>query len=280
MLGNNETDCSSRPPYSSMEEGWKDIPRQPKRGLKKRLGLAASADVKTLSILTKSLLDLLPPTMQVPSMVISYPPIPALYNEDIVDTTEHLGIQAQYDSHYCQPREIVAAFAGNGMGLCQHPAERERCYQEGRKMPLYAILHVEYAKHALVLHARHLQTAFDSADSDINVSVLWDMGSGNCGEDYLVNLQKHLEDFVERYLKRFFERIGDMEFEPVLLITGDRESVMDGDVQEILYDAVQKVADKPVHSFIDDTEFVAARGAAELCARGRLLESVKKRKEI
>jgi hypothetical protein len=61
------------------------------------------------------------------SAVISYPGLVALYEEDIADAAEYLGVIALKGRHHHQPREIRAAYAGYGMGLCDSYTDGEKC---------------------------------------------------------------------------------------------------------------------------------------------------------
>lgn len=90
--------------------------------------------------------------------VISYPGIVALYDEDIVDAADYLGVFALKGLHFYQPREIVAAYAGHGMGLCDSykdkDKDKEEYREEGLSMPARYTLLVEYTVGALCCRQR------------------------------------------------------------------------------------------------------------------------------
>ena len=102
-----------------MEEMWNDIPRQAWRSFRRKIGLAASPDVQIMSELVKKLLSL-SKSDTLPYVVISYPAIAALYKEDINDIAEYLGLPKLTGLYKYHPREAYAAYAGHGLGLCEH----------------------------------------------------------------------------------------------------------------------------------------------------------------
>ncbi|KAG9238983.1 hypothetical protein BJ875DRAFT_479866 [Amylocarpus encephaloides] len=253
------------PPYSSFENRFHDVPRQYLRGLKKRLGLAASSDVKILAEMLRPLLDLHPIEGKFPTVVMSYPPIVALYNEDIVDAAAYLKVGAQDGAHFYQPREIVAAFAGYGRGLCSHPDDRRRCLDELIALPDAQVLHVEYTKKAMIFHGATLRGAQDFAEGDLDARALYDMGSEQrYKEDFLSMVQEYVTEFVTEWQK-YSPHTPDM----VLIMTGDEENVRDEAVKEAIRHAMETVGMSSVETLDSMPEYIAARGAAELCERGK-----------
>ncbi|EHL00157.1 hypothetical protein M7I_3925 [Glarea lozoyensis 74030] len=186
----------------------------------------------------------------------------ALYNDDIIQTAIYLNIPLQTGILF-QSRELVAAFAGHGLGLCEHPEDRDGCYDELQRLPVKQVFHVEYTAKAMLFHTAPLRGAIDLADSDIRAVALWDMGGEARGEkDYV----EKLRDYVLKFVKegRFSE-----EWETVVVMTGDEECVGDEEVKDVIRDGLKMAGITAVRILDARPEFVAARGAAELCFRGR-----------
>src|SRR5437870_1019831 len=116
-----------------MEEQWKDQPRQFWRKMRKAVGLPASPDVAVLSSMLKKLVELVEPSS---SAIISYPALPGLYQEDIAEAANYLNLQMLEGNHRYPPHEIVAAYAGHSMGLCESFDDEERCTMQGLELPV------------------------------------------------------------------------------------------------------------------------------------------------
>ena len=144
------------PPYENMSTQFDDMPRQILRRAREAIGLPASADVGVLSRILKQLLDF--PTLtlgdspRVNSVVISYTTLYALYQEDIIDAGTYLGVETLYGQYLNQPHNMVAAYAGHGLGLCEDYQDYKACEEENSDMPSRDVLLVEYSEHALLLH--------------------------------------------------------------------------------------------------------------------------------
>lgn len=245
-----------------MEELWADAPRQAWRGFRKQLGLPASSDVKILSELVKELLALVPSPSR-PYVVISYPGLTALYNEDIVDTAEYLGLRKLEGYYHYHPREIIAAYAGHGMGLCDHMENREQCKNEGSQLPARGTLLIEYTEQALLLQTKILREAIDLADSDLHAAASFDLGSSSQMDDHA----RHVAEFVDQFLRKWYPDFL-IPGEILVIVTGN----VDSTVQEAIREAVEGLVAK-VELITSQSEYVAARGAAELAWRANILDT-------
>jgi hypothetical protein len=125
----------NNPPYSSMEDMWVDIPRQVWRSFRKKVGLAVSPDVQTMSGLVRKLLSLSKSTT-LPYVVMSYPEIAAIYTEDINDLAEYLGFPKLTGFYKCHPWEAYAAFAGQGLGMRELPEDKDIGRDERKQLPV------------------------------------------------------------------------------------------------------------------------------------------------
>jgi hypothetical protein len=101
-----------------MEDFWHDLPRQTLRSARKKVGLAASSEVRILATLIASSLDLVPKDPNAPiSALVSFPALRGLYQEDIEDAGFYLRLSMAGGGYEYHPHEMVAAFAGHGLGL-------------------------------------------------------------------------------------------------------------------------------------------------------------------
>lgn len=262
----DEASAHPSPPYSTAEDMWRDTPRQLVRSGRKAVGLPASSDVGVLASLLADLTSKAydHTSQPVQFAVLAYPQLEALYEEDIVDAASYMGITALRGYHHHQPHELVAAYAGNGMGLCsdEYLNDPERCRNEGRTLPLRQVLSVSTTGSALILHTAGVREALDLANVDTTFSVL----SGLDREDAKPFSVKAR---ITRLLEKRYEwlaRPSDM----TVIISGD----YGGDLRlhRHVEEAVRDLGPTP-HLFADEPEFVAARGAAVLASRAQVMES-------
>ena len=85
----------SRPPYRDAADAIKDIPRQRLRRERKAQGLPASEDVGTLSVMLRALRDAAESYLghEISSALAATPNLVALYQEDVDDAFEYLGLE-------------------------------------------------------------------------------------------------------------------------------------------------------------------------------------------
>ncbi|CAI7648857.1 unnamed protein product [Penicillium manginii] len=254
------------PPYSSMEDMWEDTPRQAWRSLRKKIGLAPSPDVATISNLVKNLLSLTKsPTT--PYVVISYPGIAALYKEDINDVAEYLGLPKLTGFYNFHPSEIYASFAGHGLGLCEHFEAKDRCQDEGSQLPMRETFLVEYTDQAILLQTEYLQTALDVdyGSTDPHSIASFELGAHS-------SVDKHasrVAEFVYQFLSSWYGHVPiEVPDELLIIMTG----IMDEGIEEAIRDAAGRVVPN-AQMLASKTEFVAARGSAELARRVNLMAS-------
>ncbi|KAK2813713.1 hypothetical protein FQN50_000111 [Emmonsiellopsis sp. PD_5] len=248
-----------------MEELWKDWPRELWRSLRRRIGLPASSDVRILSDMLRSLLKLAPEQQNsLVSAVISYPSIVGLYDEDISDAAEFLGVRAMKGNHLYQPREIVAAYAGHSMGLCENYKNKDKCIDEGLQLPSRHTLLVEYTEDALLLQGDVLREAIDFADADIDADASFILGSNNSQSE---GHAQRVKDFVLQFLRNRYLSEGPPGL-ILLIMVGRPGSVGDETVQNAILDAIWQLGSK-ANIITSMPGYVAARGAAEFAWRAQ-----------
>lgn len=133
------------PPYGEVGDGIYDYPRQMWRTIRKRFGWPASGDVSTLcsviDALRCRLLADMPPDQTISQVVVSYPPVLALYEEDIRDALEYLRLPSWTGEpviQYRTPTELLSTFKGHGFNDLWRP--------DGQGI---SVLLVEYTQRAL-----------------------------------------------------------------------------------------------------------------------------------
>ncbi|ORY05561.1 hypothetical protein BCR34DRAFT_571884 [Clohesyomyces aquaticus] len=255
------------PPYSDLEDMWDDWGRQWLRSTRKMFFLPASSDVRKLSNLTSSLVSLARShtTLPIASVVISYPALPGIFAEDIVDTGLYLSLPVLRGRHSYPPRTMVAAYAGHGMGLCSPYHDRERCREEDERFPMRYTLIVDYTSTSVLMHTYWMYGAVDLArptsKRDISTYFLEDadrpLGT------------KRLGEMVKNLLNEKFKFLSDPPYFPkemTVLLAGSTNDIKRDEVQEVVKGAVEEAGFEPM-IFDDDPEFIASRGAAELAWR-------------
>lgn len=258
-----------------MEDQWDDQPRQWLRSTRKLLFLPASSEVRTLSTIISSLILLTKShtssSNAIASVVITYPALPGLYAEDISDAALYLSLPLLPGNHGYPPRTIVCAYAGHGMGLCSSYFDRKKCTEEGLNLPIRSTILVDYAAAALLLQTASIREAYDLADSYANTLTYLSSPRDNHNLDDVdqyskkQKVRKMVIDLLRTGYKRFPGPPGPPKMITVLLVGSIADIDMDG-VGEIVKGAVEAEGFE-VEMFVSNTEFVAARGAAELAWR-------------
>lgn len=246
-----------------MDELWEDYPRQLKRKLRKSVGLSASTEVTKLSrMLEQALSASVVPgggSLMSHAMVISYPALHGLCQEDIVDAAACLGIRLLSGQHRHQPRSLVAAYAGHGLGLCLNHESEELCRKEGLGLPVRQVLLVDYTEHALLLHASVMRDAYDLASHDITIFSDFSLGSKDTkGHDGAVQIGNAVRSFTE---KTYSEK--DPPLHITVIMAGNGVTTI---VTRAVKEALERIG-TDVEMLDSYSETIAARGAAELAWR-------------
>jgi len=140
-------------PYGSMEDLWNDAPRRAWRSARKKLGLAASADAAVLAKMLTATARMAESKLGSPvSAIQSFPALPALYQEDIKDAAEYAGLRMLKTDSGLQLHELIAAYAGHGMGLSESGSE---CQTSSGFAGCHTVI-VEYTVDAILLDGRPL----------------------------------------------------------------------------------------------------------------------------
>jgi hypothetical protein len=252
------------PPYNSLDEFYRDYPRQLWRRFWKRLGLPASTDVRIIGEYVKVLREDVEEQLgeTVWRAAVSFPRLLALYKEDISDALEWAGIEYQDVISFEPLTDASANYAANGFGLCHEYKDSDRCQEEKHKFPLQNTIHIQFTNNALVVE---LVTMF-YAESYIlwpNMAIQdFDLGFNN------QNISVDYWDLVRERMIGLFKR-NEWTWNPdpptQVFITGD-DSALDETFRKVVREACSWKDNDPEY-FDDDVYFMTAKGTAELSKR-------------
>ena len=248
-----------------MEETWNNQPRQFWRSVRKSVGLPASSDTGIVASMMKSLVALAEPTA---SVVISYPQLPGLYEEDIVNAAKHLNLPVLKGNHRYQPHTAVSTYAGHGMGLCASFTNKQKCTEEGLKLPVRHTLLVEYTRVALLLHSGSMREAYDLAWHHADIATSFNLGSAASAKP------GHHDEIRELAIQLLRKRYQAFPVPPnviTVLVTGGARDVESPEFLDVIKRSVEE-AGFEAEMLSSDPEHVSARGAAMLAWRALSLQ--------
>ncbi|KAK7752491.1 hypothetical protein SLS62_005459 [Diatrype stigma] len=134
------------------------------RNTRKKLGLPSSRDVGTLSHMIRALRDHSSDFVGEPvsAAAISIPHLAALYGDDIQDAFEYLSLAYLEFFPFWNFRPVsatIAAYAGNGWGLCRDYRDVAACEEEELQIPSRFALAVSYTHTSLTTSQAHVASA-------------------------------------------------------------------------------------------------------------------------
>ena len=259
------------PPYRSLDDAFRDLPRQFARQALKDAGLPASLDVGKLAHFTSTLRSSVEAHLngrKISGAVATIPHLPALYEEDLADAFEYVGLI--YIPHYpywnggvfC---ETGAVYVANGFGLCSNYTDLISCDREKRD-PSHQprnenVLSVSYTRGMLTSTwaSEGMWFAYPGSEGPIvaDFNLGWDERDKSPKEEYYwaevrdAIIKPVLE--ANRYLRRETNKV---------LLHGD--CALDEQFQNVLREAVEGVLQNKTDIFALDPVYSAVRGAAEM----------------
>ncbi|KAI9767436.1 MAG: hypothetical protein M1840_005665 [Geoglossum simile] len=254
------------PPYEDPGDPFADGPRRAKRSFRKSIGLPATADVGVLSEVVRALRQKAESDLgiHISSAVMAVSHLVALYQDDVQETFEYIGIEYIEPKNYFRPVfwENAAAYAGYGFGMCEHYTNPEVCAAEEKDMPLENILAVHYSRTALMTSLAVIKTATALWEPDYRHLEDFTLGydaidSSESEENYWDAVRNYLQELMIQY--RHYERPSK------IILTGDM--ALDETFTRVLKEAMVGVMGKVPLIFSSDPELVAAKGAAEFRRR-------------
>ncbi|KAI0406391.1 hypothetical protein F4802DRAFT_559150 [Xylaria palmicola] len=261
-------------PYDDMGEVIGDIPRQMWRRTLMKFGIAPSRDVGTLRDMIHALRDDASSFVGEPvsAAAISIPHLTALYGDDLHDAFELLSLiylEFYRFWSYRPIRTTIAAYAGNGWGLCRDYRNATACREE-----------YELMRHQYALAVEYTHTGLLASQADV--------GAANWVEEIPAREDLRL-GYDARDEASYWERVREMLLSPVVdsaILRNITMVIVSGDAaekprfREVLAEVIDDVAGVPHPEILDrDPEFSAAKGTAELAKRA-IFEQVGERDPV
>jgi hypothetical protein len=247
------------------QERWSDYGRQLKRRARKAVGQPASSDVAAISTLIRDLKKATEEKLgfEIVSAAASLPRIPAIYDEDLYDAFDYVGlgylqiISATYH-HTFLTYETMAALVGHGFSVCPNVTYPDSCSVDDLQDNYYI---VEYTKDSLFVYYTLARSAYYEIET-----AYFDLGLGN-------NAQFHNPD--ESY---YWEAVRKVLLQPLLdhtstwpskiILVGEEGSVNDRVFSQNLFLVLKEFFGKDVPHVIDqDYQWVQSKGVAEFVRR-------------
>jgi hypothetical protein len=245
-----------------MQDYFDDLPRVMARRALKKAGLPASIDVGILSSVIKELRHQIESDLKitVKDATLTTPHLAALYQDDVQDICEYAGFR------YIIPNDMFrdilwetgAAYAGYGMGLCQHWQNHTQCSAEEMQLPKISLLAVHRSRTALTSTLAVIRAATSSWEPDVLRLEDFSLGSDAMAE--YSNPDDYWRDVADAILRRMKE-LPAVDKPVKIILTGD---AVDGDFQPFLERTVKDFMGEVPPIYADDAPVVAAKGAARL----------------
>jgi hypothetical protein len=249
-----------------MSEMFADEPRQAARAALKRVGLPASYEVGVLANVIKHLRSQLESAfgIHITEAVFAASHLAALYQDDLEDTAFNQGIRyvTPMDEFHDMVWETSAAYAGHGLGLCEHWRERERCWEENARFPEVTLLALHYSRSALTVSLAPVNDANSVWEPDYRHVENFTLGRDAAANYY--DVRDYWAD-VRRYVVIIMENYPGFSKPEVIMITGD---AADAEFMENLEEAMMDHMGRMPEVISDESVVVAAKGAAEFMRRG------------
>ena len=250
-------------------EEWYDLPRKAYRASRKAIGLPASSDVGVLAHAAKRLCTKLEEThdIHIDTAVFTTSHITALYKDDMEDVADFLGVNYLVPRWHFSPLvwESASAYAGYGLGLCEHWQDETRCKKEMKEgMEFIPVMSVHYTRNALTVAMPNIRAAIMALEYDDMHFENFTLGS-EAMEDYPTH--DAYWDNVRAFLLSYVRVRSSADAPRMTIVLGD---MVDEKFLRVLREAItghwgeEEVG--PIYSHL--AESASSRGAAEFMRRG------------
>lgn len=253
------------PPYSAFDEPYRDAPRRALRSVRKAIGLPASGDVAALSRMVRDLKCKAEAFLGIKissiALVAATPTLTALYEEDLVDAFEYAGLQL---ATICRPRKDVsetsAAYAGYGYGygLGSNYGEPQSRTFEISNTPAEDVLSILYTRGVLRTIYTTVRSAYYMFTLDCGWTLDWDLGFDARNDD---DYWQRVADALQLWKRTLPGSKGPTK----VLLLGDCAG--DKTFRSVLEKSLRDTVLEMPRILAEGSEFIAARGAAELARR-------------
>lgn len=261
-----ESSTHPTPPYSNWDEELRDAPRQRVRQKRKASGLPASRDVAALSNMTSHLRTAAENHLRyrVTHVLISTPNLLALYDEDIQDTLEHVGLKsADVTMKVRSLWETISGYAGYGQGLCRDYRNITGCQEEQQSMSDEEIMAVLFTTTALTVSLSTVKSAYG----------LWEPPYRRI-TDFELGLKSRHENPNERYYwEAVKDRLREIMVENQYYKRPDKvllfgEASGEEKFHDVLNESLSSVMEEMPPILDSQSLYAPAEGAAEFAKRG------------
>jgi hypothetical protein len=194
----------------------------------------------------------------VTDVFIVVPHLLALYQEDIRDAVEWIGLTFLEMKHYFHPLflETPAAFAGYGFGLCEHFETMDDCAEDLKNATKINLFKVHYSDAALTTASTPQISAFGVFKPDYRHHENFSLGYA--AREQMASAESYWQA-VHDELKLIFRVFGDLD---LVLLTGDATVV-----PEFRRELQRAIAYENAPVFSNHGVFAVSKGAAEVFAR-------------
>jgi hypothetical protein len=201
--------------------------------------------------------------IRISSAVMAVSHLVALYQDDVQEAFEYVGIEYVEPKSYFRPVfwETAAAYAGYGFGMCKHYTDPDACVAEENDMPVENILAVHYSRTALMTSFAVMKTATALWEPDYRHMEDFTLGYDAIGGES----EDKYWDSVRDYLQALMIQHKHYERPSKIILTGDM--AVDETFTRVLKEAMVEVMGKVPAIFSSDPELVVAKGAAEFRRR-------------
>lgn len=251
------------PPYAKIDYYWYDKPRVLIRSLRKSVGLPASKEVGGLSMVVKDLKckaeAFIGASISSLPVVAVTPTLKALYGEDIGDAFEYVDLQLA--SIYMSGNlvhETSGAYAGYGFGLCTDFTNPSACKAEIGQMKDEYVTSILYTGQALKVLTNRISSAYYYWSLGFGFYYDWSLGFDARDED---GYWERVSDMI----KKGKQDLPGLGMPRRVLLLGD--SAGDEAFRSVLEKSLFELWQEVPEILGEGSEFVAARGAAELARR-------------
>jgi hypothetical protein len=236
-----------------------------KREARMKIGLPATPEVGILGHLAQDLISKVESelSIEIQSATLAIEHLVALYQDDVEDLCGFLKLDCAKPIKMFKPIfwETSAAYAGYGLGLCEHYKDKAACDSEDKARHQTDVLAVHYSRGALASSLAVLYEATSIFEPDL--LHLEDFTLGKDAAKDFPSPEQYWED-VRQALLRPMVKNPYARKPQIVIVTGD---AVDGGFIKVLEDSLRDHLGEVPKIYAGDAATVASKGAAELRRR-------------
>ena len=162
--------CYESPPYQDFGDEFGDMRRQGWRNLRKRLGYPASKEAGIFCLLINDLRKEAETYLEtsICSVVVAYPTLGSTAKKSMMDgelKASRARAQMAFGTLATPrpPREMLAAYGGNDLGLCEHYLHFAACKEELVSIPVEKAMAIIYTETSFSAHFSIMHSAYETS---------------------------------------------------------------------------------------------------------------------